>query len=99
MAANRTSVPRAQRTNPFAIAALVCGIVQFCGAFPAGIVAIFLGHKALRQIRQTGEDGYGMAKAGLILGYLGLSLALFTVLLMLAMDHAAPGPPGPPGAP
>jgi len=57
---------QAKRTNSFAIAALVCGIVQFAGLFPAGII---LGHRALRKIRETGEDGYGLAKAGLILGY------------------------------
>jgi hypothetical protein len=34
---------------------------------------------AIRQIRQTGEDGYGMAKAGLILGYIGIGLDIVLV--------------------
>jgi hypothetical protein len=69
----------ARRTSGLAIAALVCGIVQFAGVFPAGIAAIILGHLALRAIRRTGEDGYGLAKAGLILGYIGLVLAVIGV--------------------
>jgi Domain of unknown function (DUF4190) len=86
-----------RRTNPLAIAALVCGILTFCGLFPAVIVAIICGHKALRQIRRTGEDGYGLAKAGLILGYLALVLGALTTLVALAFSRAAPGLP-PPGS-
>lgn len=84
------AMSRAQRANRFAIAALACGIVQFCGAPPAGIAAIFLGHKALRQIRRTGESGHGMAKTGLILGYVGL-VASVLVLLIAFTSHAAVG--------
>ncbi len=75
--------PPTRRTNSFAIAALVCGIVQFSGLWPAGIVAIVLGHRALREIRESGDDGYGLAKAGLVLGYLGIALGVLVVLLLL----------------
>ena len=85
--------PRAQRTNPLAIAALVCGIVQFCGLFPAGIVAIIFGHLARRQIRRTGEQGWGLAKAGLILGYLVLAGTLLVAVLLLVSRSAAPARP------
>lgn len=72
---------RAQRTNPLAAAALVCGIIQFAGLFPAGIVAIILGHMAHRQIRRTGENGHGMATTGLVLGYLSLAIAVLGIML------------------
>lgn len=85
--------PRAQRTNPLATAALVCGIVQFCGLFPAGIVAIIFGHLARRQIRRTGEQGWGLAKAGLILGYLVLAGTLLVAVLLLVSRSAAPARP------
>lgn len=83
------SASRTGRTNQLAIAALVCGIGQF--AFPlAFIAAIILGHKARRQIRRTGEDGYGLATAGLVLGYF---LPLSTVLvLLIGLVANAPGP-------
>ncbi|MFB9166544.1 DUF4190 domain-containing protein [Arthrobacter psychrochitiniphilus] len=33
---------------------------------------------AVKQIRQKGEGGFGMAKAGLILGYTGLAAMVAT---------------------
>ena len=74
---------RTGRTDPLAIAALVCGVIQFCGVFPAGIFAIVFGHKARRRIRETGEDGDGLALAGLILGYISLALFLITIIFLL----------------
>ncbi len=80
---------RTSRTNPFAIAALVCGIVQF-GLPPACIAAIILGHKARRQIRQTGEDGQGMATAGLILGYFVIASTVLGLLIGLVGSASIP---------
>jgi hypothetical protein len=80
-------IPVARRTNPEAIAALVCGIAGFVGVAPACIAAIILGHRALGQIRRTGEDGYGLAKAGLILGYVALVLGILGLVLILALIH------------
>ncbi len=81
-----------RRTNSFAIAALVGGIVQFSGLWPAGIVAIILGHRALREIRETEDDGYGLAKAGLVLGYIGVALDVLVVLLLLLASCGAGTP-------
>ncbi|MCL2090759.1 MAG: DUF4190 domain-containing protein [Micrococcales bacterium] len=50
------------------------------GTFITGvscIAGIILGHIALKQIKQSGEDGESMAKVGLVLGY------VFTVLGLL----------------
>jgi len=71
-------------TNKLAVAALACGIGQLFFWLPAAIAAIVLGHSARRQIRQTGEQGDGLARAGLILGYAGLALTLLVVLLVVA---------------
>jgi Domain of unknown function (DUF4190) len=70
--------PPAPPTNGLAIAALVCGV----GGFVVGlsfIPAIICGHLARRQIRQTGEQGAGLALAGLILGYVGVALFIALV--------------------
>jgi uncharacterized protein DUF4190 len=56
-------------TNTLAILALVFAFVFA----PASIV---LGHLAKKQIRQTGEQGEGLATAGLWLGYLFTGLGL-----------------------
>lgn len=79
--------PKAQRTNPLAIASLICGIIQFAG-LPAWIVAIVLGHWARRQIRQTGERGDGLAKAGLTLGYIGLALTVVGIVVLVLLSTA-----------
>lgn len=81
------------RTNSFAVAALVCGIVQF-GVPPACFGAIILGHKARRQIRRTGEGGYGIATAGLILGYFVLVSGVLTLAIAFLSAPALPLPPG-----
>jgi Domain of unknown function (DUF4190) len=67
------------RTNGLAIASLVCSLAGLvtCISAPVGIV---LGHVAKRQIRQTGEQGEGLANAGLWVGYI---LTVLGVLLLI----------------
>ncbi len=65
------------RSNPLAVASLVCGLIP---GIPQ-IAAIILGIEAHRQIRRTGERGAALATAGLALGVLGL---LLTVLVVFA---------------
>lgn len=66
--------PITPSTNSLAVVALVLGLV-----FP--LLAIPFGHTARAQIRRTGEQGRGMALAGLILGYLGI---IWIVILVIA---------------
>jgi hypothetical protein len=82
--------PPARPTNGLAVAALVCG----AGAFVTGITfipAIICGHLARREIRRTGEQGDGMAIAGLVCGYIGgiLSIAVILVVGLLASRAAS----------
>lgn len=51
-----------RRTNAMAIASLVC-------AFLFAPLAIVFGHLSLSQIKRSGEEGRGMAIAGLVIGY------------------------------
>src|SRR5215471_14987108 len=76
-----------QRTNGAAVGSLVCGIAQFFGFWLIGsIPAVVLGHMSRRQIRQTGEQGAGMALAGLVLGYIGIGLAaLIAIAVVIAI--------------
>lgn len=64
-----------QKTNGLSIAALVLGIVG------VSIVAIILGHVSLSQIKRTGEQGRGMALAGVILGYIGFAGTLLWIII------------------
>jgi hypothetical protein len=67
-------------TNGLAIASLACGVAQFAfGPLPT-IPAIVLGHMARHQIKRTGEQGAGMALAGLLLGWAAVVLGVLAVL-------------------
>ena len=103
------AVPQVRGTNGLAIGSLACGIAQFAfGPLPT-IPAIVLGHMARHQIKRTGEDGAGMALAGLVLGWSVLVLGLIVVLgvaVVFASQahgfvlHSAPvRAPVPPAAP
>jgi hypothetical protein len=82
-----------QRTNSLAIAALICGIGEFL-FLPTAIGAVILGHIAKRQIRQTGEGGRGLATAGLILGYIGVTLLVGVLIFLLSLPFVLPHIPG-----
>ncbi|MEU9505215.1 DUF4190 domain-containing protein [Micromonospora sp. NPDC048170] len=74
----------APKTNGLAIAALVLALVGLGSCITAPIGAI-LGHVAQKQIRQTGEGGEGMAKAGIIVGWIVTGLYLLLVLFYVAI--------------
>ncbi len=75
-------------TNGMAIASLVCGLAQFIFGPLTTIPAIVFGHMARSQIRRTGEQGAGLALAGLVLGWgaiiLGIIIAVAIALIVAA---------------
>jgi hypothetical protein len=75
--------PRPARTNHLAVASLVLGL---CGFLPFGVASVpaaVIGHVAKSQLRTSGEQGDGMATAGLVLGWLGI--AFWTMVLLFAV--------------
>jgi len=78
-----------RRTNSLAIAALCCGVGQVLAGPFAGIPAIVLGAMSLRQIRESGEDGRGMATTGLVLGVVGTALSLLVLVFVVAIFNRA----------
>lgn len=62
--------PPSRPTNPYAIGALICGLGVCLGGITA-IPAVILGYTAKAQLRQSGEEGDGLANVGLVLGWLG----------------------------
>ncbi|GAB2492292.1 hypothetical protein GCM10027187_69150 [Streptosporangium sandarakinum] len=73
--------PPPRGNNGMAIAALILGIsgLFLCGT--TSIVGVVLGHVSLSQIKRSGEEGRGMAIAGLVLSYFGI--ASWVVLLLM----------------
>ena len=66
----------ARKTNVLAIVSLV-------SAFFVSLAAVITGHIALKQIAQTGEDGRGMAIAGLIIGYAGCAFGFLSFFIFV----------------
>lgn len=64
-------------TNSMAIVALVTSLLLA----PLGII---FGHISLSQIKRSGEDGRGLAIAGLVIGYLGTALAAVGIAIVVA---------------
>jgi Domain of unknown function (DUF1707)/Domain of unknown function (DUF4190) len=77
-------MPVARRTNGLAVASLVCGLAQPFMFGLTTIPAVILGHMAQSQIRRSGEDGKGLATAGLVLGWIGLSIGLLVAVVIIA---------------
>jgi hypothetical protein len=76
------------RTNALAIISLVAGCAQFFFCIVGSIVAIVTGHIARGQIKRSGEQGAGLALAGLILGYVGLVLAVLGAAALVVFVFA-----------
>ena len=80
--------------NALAIASLVCGVAQVMLWPLATIPAVVLGHVARHQIRRTGEQGAGLALAGLILGWIGVGFALLAIVGIVLIVAATSGTGG-----
>lgn len=77
--------PQQTTTNTMAIASLVTsglGIVPFCGGI-LSIVGIVLGAVALSQIKETRQEGYGIAVAGIVVGVAMLIVGLIWTIFAL----------------
>jgi uncharacterized protein DUF1707/uncharacterized protein DUF4190 len=80
------------KANGLAVASLVFGFAQFAVGPVATVPAIVLGHMARNQIKQTGEQGAGLALAGLVLGWGAVALGIilmFAVMTVAAGTHGA----------
>jgi hypothetical protein len=83
-------------TNGLAVASLACGLAQFVFGPLATIPAIVFGHVARSQIRRSGQQGDGLAVAGLMLGWGAVILGIIVVIVALTawttLRGTAPGP-------
>jgi hypothetical protein len=86
-----TMVTPVAGTNGFAIASLACGLAQFVFGPLATIPAIVFGHMARGQIKRTGEQGAGLALAGLILGWAAVILGIVLVVGLVAVSVGTQG--------
>src|SRR6266702_8745137 len=80
-----------QRINRLAIWSLVLSIITLGGA--GSIAGIWLGAAARRRIPETGERGYGLAAAGIVIGVVTLIIAI-AYWIFIAMHTGGGGAAG-----
>ena len=67
--------------NTMAIVSLIAGIAGLTVVpFIASVVAVITGHMARRQIAETGDEGGGLATAGLVMGWIGVVLGVLLIV-------------------
>lgn len=76
--------PAPRPTNNMALAAFIVSLVSLFSCPLIGLVSVFLGRRARDEIRRTGEQGDGLAQAGVIIGWVGVGLAVLYTLVMAA---------------
>ena len=83
-----------------AAAVITAGIGAFlyvCTCLPVAlppifwIVGVVTGHVGKNRIQESGEAGLGMAKAGLIMSYIGLGLGILSVCVLAILYFAGVG--------
>lgn len=72
------------KTNSLAIASLVCSLAGLLVGVSAPVGAV-LGHFARRQIRERGEQGDGLALAGIIIGWIITGVLILSCCGVLAV--------------
>lgn len=80
----------ARPTNGMAIASLVLGILWLY--WVGSILALVFGYVAKRQIEERGEQGGGMATAGIVLGWIGIGV--LALMIVFFVGFAALGAAG-----
>ncbi|MGH3712671.1 MAG: DUF4190 domain-containing protein [Micromonosporaceae bacterium] len=77
--------------NGMAVASLVVSLVSLFFCMPVGAVGAILGHVSRNQIKETGEEGEGLALAGIIVGWIAfgifcLVIAFYVVVAIFAIS-------------
>ncbi|GAB4048895.1 DUF4190 domain-containing protein [Catellatospora paridis] len=90
-----------RRTNGMAIGAMVtalAGAVMLCfygvPALLLGPLGAILGHVARRKIRESGEEGDGMALTGIIVGWIATALGFLIIAGIVALIVFSESNPG-----
>jgi len=84
------SSPGPQQSQGLAVGALVCGIISIVSvcvwflSIPLGIVAVILGIIGKGKAQRGEAGGQGLAKAGLILGAIGVVLSIVLHIALIA---------------
>lgn len=76
-----TPAAPAREMNGLAVASFTVAMVGLCS--PVGIIGLIMGYVARNQIRERNNSGEGLAKAAIIMGWIGI--IAFVLLLILGI--------------
>jgi hypothetical protein len=82
-----TPTPAPAPGAPWNVLAIVSLITSLVGFSLAGVIT---GHLSLSQLRTSGEQGRGLALAGVIVGYASLAIAVVAVVVITAAAFLIP---------
>ncbi len=72
-------------TNGKAVASLIVSLAGWLCCAPLAIVGVVLGVIAMRETKRTGQEGWGLALAGTIIGGVFVAVGLILLLLYIAI--------------
>lgn len=67
--------PERTSTSPWAIVALICAVGVFCP--PLSVAGVFLGWRALSDVKRRGGRGEALAKTAIVIGLIGIAAWLY----------------------
>ena len=72
--------PLTRRMNNTALASMIVSLASFVTCPLLGLLGVYLGTRARNEIKTRGEDGDGMALAGIIAGWVAAGLSVLLVV-------------------
>ncbi|WP_419883124.1 DUF4190 domain-containing protein [Peribacillus sp. B-H-3] len=78
-----------KKTNSKAIASLVLGILSLIIPFLGillGIIGLIISFPSLKEIKNTGEGGRGMAIAGRVCSIIGIILGILSIIAIIILS-------------
>jgi hypothetical protein len=76
----------------FAVATIGIGLILYICLFPASclsplawLIGIITGYVSINQINESNQTGKGMAKASLIMGYIGLGMVILSLCALVVL--------------
>jgi hypothetical protein len=52
------------------------------------ILALIFGYVARNQIRRSGQEGNGLAVAGIVLGWIGVAALIIVIIVLIAVSNS-----------
>ncbi|MFC4334606.1 DUF4190 domain-containing protein [Salininema proteolyticum] len=78
--------PERRDINGKSVAALVLGTVGLCS--PVGIIGLFIGYSARKEVNATGQLGRPLATAGIVLGWISAAGFILIILFYIIAGAA-----------